>query len=659
MARPELYGACRRRRLRPAALTLLVLLLGWMPPAGLGATALPADIRIALASRDFETAVAWLEANQADPAAAYELGKLYRLGQGVKKDPDRAIELFATAAGSGNAEAAYLLGKHHERAGASEQADAWMRTAADLNHDRARAWLEAAPARSPAQNRSDLSLHDALSIGAPPPLKAGTDLVEERDAFGRTPLMEAIERNSPAWVDFLIGAGVRLDESDPLGNTALHFAILKGNRSLTSRLLDAGANPNVETQEGSTPLHVAIAAEDLDIVRLLLQHNASRTIRNSAGWTPETLATRSDNAQLRAAFGVAVTVDNRRLARLDDAGNADDLLAGAARKGDLQLITQLLDRGVAVDQPDASGARPIVNAVRNGQSAATRLLLEHGAQCNARDEQPLLQLAAVSNQPDTMAELIRAGCDPDTVDSAGSTALMVAIQAGCQPCTAQLFAAGAAADIRDQRGQTALLIALRQEDSASALRLIAKSSALDNVDQSGRNALWWAAQTGQRDAVAALLARGSLPLADQDAVGPLHVAAQGNHREIVEQLVPLTDTNARSKTGNTPLLSAAHSGAADALTALIETGADLEARNDRGDTALIAAVRSGDIRSTQLLLAAGANPNVRNQRFESASSLIKQRNEPEWLELLESKWLRFGIGYRLIDGTGYASRTNA
>ena len=188
---------------------------------------------------------------------------------------------------------------------------------------------------------------------------------------------------------------------------------------------------------------------------------------------------------------------------------------------------------------------------------------------------------------------------------------------------------------------------------------VAKPSALDNVDQSGRNALWWAAQTGQRDAVAALLARGSLPLADQDAVGPLHVAAQGNHREIVEQLVPLTDTNARSKTGNSPLLSAAHSGAADALTALIESGADLEAPNDRGDTALIAAVRSGDIRSTQLLLAAGANPNVRNQRFESASSLIKQRNEPEWLELLESKWLRFGIGYRLIDGPGYASTTNA
>ena len=249
---------------------------------------------------------------------------------------------------------------------------------------------------------------------------------------------------------------------------------------------------------------------------------------------------------------------------------------------------------------------------------------------------PLLQVAALSNQPETMAELMRGGCDLDAVDDAGQTALMAAIQAGCQPCAAQLFAAGATVDTRDKRGQTALILALRQEDSASALRLIAKSGDPDSVDDSGRNALWWAAQTGQREAVAALLARGSLPLADQDAVGPLHVAAQGNHRDIVERLIPLSDTNARSNTGNTPLLRAAHSGAADALAALIDANVDLEARNDSGDTALIAAVRSGSIASTELLLAAGANPNVRNQRFESALSLIEKRDEPEWLELLKS-----------------------
>ena len=121
-------------------------------------------------------------------------------------------------------------------------------------------------------------------------------------------------------------------------------------------------------------------------MQVLLKHNASRRIRNSAGWTPESLAARSDDPEMQKAFGVAVTADNRRLARLDETTNADDLLSDAARKGDLELIAQLLDRGGVIDQRDASGARPIVHAVRHGHSAATRLLLERGARCNARDE---------------------------------------------------------------------------------------------------------------------------------------------------------------------------------------------------------------------------------------------------------------------------------
>ena len=96
--------------------------------------------------------------------------------------------------------------------------------------------------------RARVLLEKLTDADLPPPPTAGTDRIEERDAFGRTPLMEAIERNFPTWVDYLIGAGARLDESDPLGNTALHFAILNGNRSLTERLLDAGADPNATTQ---------------------------------------------------------------------------------------------------------------------------------------------------------------------------------------------------------------------------------------------------------------------------------------------------------------------------------------------------------------------------------------------------------------------------
>ncbi len=55
--------------------------------------AIPADIKLALAARDFETAIDWLKAHSSEPDAAYELGKLFRLGKGVTKDSEQAAKL--------------------------------------------------------------------------------------------------------------------------------------------------------------------------------------------------------------------------------------------------------------------------------------------------------------------------------------------------------------------------------------------------------------------------------------------------------------------------------------------------------------------------------------------------------------------------------------
>jgi len=109
-----------------------------------------------------------------------------------------------------------------------------------------------------------------------------------------------------------------------------------------------------------------------------------------------------------------------------------------------------------------------------------------------------------------------------------------------------------------------------------------------------------------------------------------------NRLDIADLLIPVSELNARSKSGNTALLRAAHSMAVQVVVRLIGAGADIGIRNDAGDTALIAAVRSGDVGSSRALLEAGASPNVRNERFQSARSLIEERNSPEWAALLES-----------------------
>lgn len=616
---------------------LLVALIG-LCATSLTAAELPADVRLALAGRDYVTAVDWLSAHADEPDAAFELGKLYRLGQGVDKDPARAAVLFESAASTGNSDACYLLGKHHERNGNLEDARYWMRGAADLNHTRARSWLKQ---NSVAAVGGTVGTDDpfiALRAGARPPDTFTAEQLSHRDQFGRTVLMEAVEADAQYWVEALIRAGAGLDDQDPLGNTPLHFAIGKANRSTLTLLLAAGADPDIAAQDGSTPLHLAVAAGDPGLVRALLAHQASSTLQNNNGWSPASLAARSDDSEIRAAFGVSQPTGNRRLSRLAETEQSQDALADAARRGDRELIAQLLARGVDINVTDASGYTALAHAVRHGQTDTARELLRRGAAIDTAhpEDQSLLHIAAAASQPETLTVILTENPQVDVRDSGGQSPLMTAVQSGCVRCADLLLAAGAVGDIQDLKGQTALIVALRSGAAATALSLVERTRYLDRRDQFGRNALWWAAKAGHTEAVEALLARGASLVADNEGVSPLHLAAEGDSADIAMLLIPLSDLNAQSDSGNTPLLRAAQNSSTSVAEVLISAGAQVGVRNRVGDTALIAAVRAGDIRSAELLLQAGASPNVRNQRFESALSLIRQRDEPEWRSLLQS-----------------------
>jgi hypothetical protein len=66
--------------------------------------------------------------------------------------------------------------------------------------------------------------------------------------------------------------------------------------------------------------------------------------------------------------------------------------------------------------------------------------------------------------------------------------------------------------------------------------------------------------------------------------------------------------------GSTPLHLAARSGGADAVQALLSSGASVTARNDLGVTPLHEAVDAGDTRTIDLLLSRGADPNAADVR---------------------------------------------
>ena len=86
----------------------------------------------------------------------------------------------------------------------------------------------------------------------------------------------------------------------------------------------------------------------------------------------------------------------------------------AARKGDVAAITAALDAGVAVDANEGQGT-PLYLAVRRGQFAAAKLLLERGANANALSNLwgPVLHIAASKGRGDIVALLLAHGAIRD------------------------------------------------------------------------------------------------------------------------------------------------------------------------------------------------------------------------------------------------------
>ncbi|AVK77134.1 Ankyrin repeat domain containing protein [Pandoravirus macleodensis] len=89
-------------------------------------------------------------------------------------------------------------------------------------------------------------------------------------------------------------------------------------------------------------------------------------------------------------------------------------------------------------------------------------------------------------------------------------------------------------------------------------------------------------------AVDALLAAGADPkIGTSLNVTPLHVAAVKNDVSLIKKLVAAgAPLDAVDKKGNAPIVMAAHVGATEAVSALMELGADVNTRDGRGNPLL-------------------------------------------------------------------------
>jgi len=398
-----------------------------------------------------------------------------------------------------------------------------------------------------------------------------------------------------------------------------------GQREAALRALEDGADVNARGADGATALIWAAHQGDRELVAALLAGDANPELANDYGVTA---------------------------------------LAAAAVEADGQIIGALLDAGADAESPNAEGQTALMVVARTGRVDAARLLLEHGASVNAHETfggQTALIWSAAQKHPGMIRLLLEHGATVDArgtvhdwerrvtaeprikiMQTGGFTPLLYAAREGCVACVEPLVAGDADIDLSDPYGMTPLVLALYNRQFDTAVELIERGADIDQWDWWGRSPLYLAIELNRIPDSR----RGDLPALDEDTgldVARLLLARGANVNMRLKHQPPLrNEPGDRGFTdgspdvlvvspGATALHVAAKASDDEAVTLLLEHGANVDAANVFGITPVMAAAGVGHwygvfrefptigrhktgadaVATMKLLLAAGAKPGGR------------------------------------------------
>jgi ankyrin repeat protein len=277
-------------------------------------------------------------------------------------------------------------------------------------------------------------LHDAIRLGIGDLetilIGKGAD-IEVRDAEGNTPFMEAILAGFPGTVDRLVDLGADPNTRNSRGDTPLHIAVAAERSDLIVMLLSWGTPIHAKNAMGKTPfqmalsisprlvstlltkdriytaddngaspLHIAIREQaPVNIIEIIVNQGARLSAIDAEGRNPLRLAVDQeawDSAKLlsdagadpftsagdgrtpgelalaKGRTGVQALFSGKAIHARDASGNT--ILHYAARYGDPELISLLLELGANKDLKNISAERPADIAIRWDQMETAKLL---------------------------------------------------------------------------------------------------------------------------------------------------------------------------------------------------------------------------------------------------------------------------------------------
>ncbi|RYP53890.1 hypothetical protein DL768_001202 [Monosporascus sp. mg162] len=312
--------------------------------------------------------------------------------------------------------------------------------------------------------------------------------------------------------------------------------------------------------------------------------------------------------------------DSLRLSRAPESGHnicGRIPLLWAAANGRLAVLKLLVEKGAQIEARNENGSTPLISVAARGYEAMARLLIEKGAQIETRNKYGLTPLICAADQGhEAVARLlIEKGAQIEARREDANTPLFWAADQGHEAVARLLIEKGAQIEARGKDGSTPLIFAADQGYEAVARLLIENGAQIEARNKDGWTPLIFAADQGY-EALARLLIEKGAQIESRSKNGntPLIIVAQKGHEAVARLLLKEgAQIEARNKDGWTPLISAADQGYEAVARLLIEKGAQIEARSKNGNTPLIIVARKGHEAVARLLLKKGAQIEARNK----------------------------------------------
>jgi ankyrin repeat protein len=414
------------------------------------------------------------------------------------------------------------------------------------------------------------------------------------EADGTTALHWAARDSNLKAIRLLLKAGADVNASNRYGVTPLSLAVTSGDLATVKELLKAGADAKRALVEGETVLMTAARTGNAKIVRALIAHGADLEARESYyGETALIWAVAENHAETVAALldagaGVDVRSNPAEFARdrfglsMLPKGNWTPLMY-ASRDGDFEAAKVLVEHHADLNLTDPGGTTALVLAIINYHYDLAAMLLEHGADPNIADTTGMAALFAAVDMKTLPWSFGRPEQTGNSKISAGDL-INILLDHGANPnarlTKPLLMRAHTDGDPSIGPGGTAFMRAAKAGDVQTMTRLVEHGADPNITMENGDTALMLAAGLGWRDGNMAVPTRDVGT--EEEAMAAIQFCLQHG-----------ANINAAGGRGNTALhVASTGRGSLKIVNFLHEHGASLDALNEAGQTPKDAALAS-------------------------------------------------------------------